>query len=205
VDGEARELVGLASASERISTLVGSIRQIADQTNLLALNAAIEAARAGEQGRGFAVVADEVRNLADSSARAAEEARDVVDAVRAQVGSAVRRMESGSARVSGVGDLSQTALESVRRIVSAASASASLTTGMARRAGVQGERLAGLRDEIGTISVLAEQNGTGAAGVAAAAREQAETLVEIERAASALGDVSVRLNHYISRFTEMGA
>jgi methyl-accepting chemotaxis protein len=205
VDGEARELAGLASASERISTLVGSIRQIADQTNLLALNAAIEAARAGEQGRGFAVVADEVRNLADSSARAAEEARDVVDAVRAQVGSAVRRMESGSARVSGVGDLSQTALESVRRIVSAASASASLTTGMARRAGVQGERLAGLRDEIGTISVLAEQNGTGAAGVAAAAREQAETLVEIERAASALGDVSVRLNHYISRFTEMGA
>jgi methyl-accepting chemotaxis protein len=205
VDTEAQELAGLERASERISSLVGSIGQIADQTNLLALNAAIEAARAGEQGRGFAVVADEVRNLADSSARAALEARDVVESVRGQVQAALGRMHAGSERVSGVGDLSRTALDSVQRIAAAAGESAELTTRMAGRAEEQRLRLAALLEEIATIAGLAERNGHGATGVATAAREQAETLAEVERAVSALGQVSVRLNTYIARFNEMGA
>jgi methyl-accepting chemotaxis protein len=205
VDLEAQELAGLVRASERISSLVGSIGQIADQTNLLALNAAIEAARAGEQGRGFAVVADEVRNLADSSARAALEARDVVESVRGQIHGALGRMQAGSERVSGVGDLSRTALDSVQRIAAAAGESADLTTRMAGRAEEQRLRLAALLEEIATIAGLAERNGHGATGVATAAREQAETLAEVERAVSALGQVSVRLNTYIARFNEMGA
>jgi methyl-accepting chemotaxis protein len=205
VDLEAQELAGLDRASERISSLVGAIGQIADQTNLLALNAAIEAARAGEQGRGFAVVADEVRNLADSSARAALEAREVVESVRGQVHAALGRMQAGSERVSGVGDLSRTALDSVQRIAAAAGESAELTTRMAGRAEEQRLRLAGLLEEIATIAQLAEQNGQGATGVATAAREQAETLAEVERAVAALGHVSVRLNAYIARFNEMGA
>ena len=205
VDLEAQELAGLERASERISSLVGSIGQIADQTNLLALNAAIEAARAGEQGRGFAVVADEVRNLADSSARAALEARDVVESVRGQVHAALGRMQAGSERVSGVGDLSRTALDSVQRIAAAAGESAELTTRMAGRAEEQRLRLAALLGEIATIAQLADRNGHGATGVATAAREQAETLAEVERAVAALGQVSVRLNTYIARFNEMGA
>jgi methyl-accepting chemotaxis protein len=205
VDLEAQELAGLERASERISSLVGSIGQIADQTNLLALNAAIEAARAGEQGRGFAVVADEVRNLADSSARAALEARDVVESVRGQVHAALGRMQAGSERVSGVGDLSRTALDSVQRIAAAAGESAELTTRMAGRAEEQRQRLAALLGEIATIAQLADRNGHGATGVATAAREQAETLAEVERAVAALGQVSVRLNTYIARFNEMGA
>ncbi|HEX8672280.1 MAG TPA: methyl-accepting chemotaxis protein [Longimicrobium sp.] len=205
VDLEAQELAGLERASERISSLVGAIGQIADQTNLLALNAAIEAARAGEQGRGFAVVADEVRNLADSSARAALEARDVVESVRGQVHAALGRMQAGSERVSGVGDLSRTALDSVQRIAAAAGESAELTTRMAGRAEEQRLRLAALLGEIATIAQLADRNGHGATGVATAAREQAETLAEVERAVAALGQVSVRLNTYIARFNEMGA
>ena len=205
VDLEAQELAGLERASERISSLVGAIGQIADQTNLLALNAAIEAARAGEQGRGFAVVADEVRNLADSSARAALEARDVVESVRGQVHAALGRMHAGSERVSGVGDLSRTALDSVQRIAAAAGESAELTTRMAGRAEEQRLRLAALLEDIATIADIAERNGDGATGVATAAREQAETLAEVERAVSALGQVSVRLNTYIARFNEMGA
>ena len=203
VDGEARELGSLARASGRISDLVLTIHEIAEQTNLLALNAAIEASRAGEHGHGFAVVAEEVRKLADSSGRAAAQAGEMVDSVRAQMDAALGRMEQGASRVANVGDLSQAALASVDRIVTAAAGSAELTSRMAELAEEQQRRVAGLRDEIAAVSGLADENGQGASQVAAAAAEQADTLAEIERAAAALGEVSVRLNSYISRFSAL--
>ena len=204
VDGEARALTGLARASDRISDLVAAIHDIAEQTNLLALNAAIEASRAGEHGRGFAVVADEVRKLADSSGRAAAQAREMVDGVRGQMSAALGRMEQGAGRVANVGDLSRTALDSVDRIAEAAAGSAEVTSRMAERAREQRARVDGLRREIAAVSRLAAENGQGATSVADAAREQAETLAEIERAAEALGEVSGRLNSYISRFSAIG-
>jgi methyl-accepting chemotaxis protein len=201
VDGEARSMAQLARASDRISGLVAAIHDIAEQTNLLALNAAIEASRAGEHGRGFAVVAEEVRKLADSSGRAAAQAREMVDGVRGQMDAALERMEQGAGRVANVGDLSRTALDSVDRIVDAATGSAEVTSRMAERARDQRSRVAGLRREIAAVSQLAAENGVRATSVADAAREQAETLAEIERAAGALGEVSGRLNSYIARFS----
>jgi len=203
VDGEARELGLLARASDRISDLVATIHDIAEQTNLLALNAAIEASRAGEHGRGFAVVAEEVRKLADSSGRAAAQAREMVEGVRGQMGAALGRMEQGAGRVANVGDLSRAALDSVDRIVAAAASSAEVTSRMAEQAREQRGRVAGLRDEIAAVSRLAAANGEGATSVADAAREQADTLAEIERSAAALGEVSARLNSYIARFSAM--
>jgi len=95
VQSAARTVVTLGTRSDQIGEIIGTIEDIADQTNLLALNAAIEAARAGEQGRGFAVVADEVRALAERTTKATREISAMIGSIQTETRNAVDSMEEG--------------------------------------------------------------------------------------------------------------
>jgi len=106
----------LGTQSDKISSVIQVIRGIAEQTNLLALNAAIEAARAGEQGRGFAVVADEVRKLAERTTLATEEIADMIGTIQNGIGNAVTSMERGVGQVDQGVSLAKEAGEAITQI-----------------------------------------------------------------------------------------
>ncbi len=112
-----RKVKRLAEASQEISKIVALISQIASRTNLLALNASIQAARAGEAGRGFAIVADEVRQLADRSAKSLKEIEQIVLQIQSETGSVMTAMEEGIQQVIDVTDKSEQAKRSLEDII----------------------------------------------------------------------------------------
>ncbi|MFZ5484639.1 MAG: methyl-accepting chemotaxis protein [Pseudomonadota bacterium] len=157
--------------STQISNIVNVIKEIADQTNLLALNAAIEAARAGEQGRGFAVVADEVRKLAERTGNSTQEIAEMIAKIQQRTNQAAEEMEAGVRRVNEGVQLANQAGHSVTGI---RSSSEQVTLAVDDITLALGEQAGATRDiarRVEQIAQDAEENSHAVAGTAASARE----------------------------------
>ena len=169
----------LAKSADQIGEITKVIDDIADQTNLLALNAAIEAARAGEQGRGFAVVADEVRKLAERSGKATGEITDMVKGIQAETIDAVKSMESGIQQVDIGRQLADKAGNSLSEIVTVSQRVMDMIGQVAAAAEEQSAAAEEISKNVDHISTITRENSQGAEQSAAAAEElnrQAEGL-----------------------------
>jgi methyl-accepting chemotaxis protein len=137
VQSTGKKIKGLGERSLEIGAIIEVINEIATQTNLLALNAAIEAARAGEQGKGFAVVADEVRKLAERAARATKDITGLIKGIQVETSEAVTVMEEGTREVEEGTKLADQAGAALREIEQIVQQTASLVTDITRAAGDQ--------------------------------------------------------------------
>jgi len=172
----------LAKSAEQIGEIISVIDDIADQTNLLALNAAIEAARAGEQGRGFAVVADEVRKLAERTGKATAEIAEMIKSIQTETDEAVRVMESGIEEVGKGRELADQAGSSLNEIVTMSQNVMTMIESIATAAEEQSSASEQISHNIESISSVARETANGAQQSASAAEQlnrQAECLQQM--------------------------
>jgi methyl-accepting chemotaxis protein len=186
VQSTGKKIKGLGERSLEIGAIIEVINEIATQTNLLALNAAIEAARAGEQGRGFAVVADEVRKLAERAARSTKDITGLIKGIQVETSEAVTVMEEGTREVEEGTKLADQAGAALREIEQIVKQTASLMTDITRAAGDQVKSTESVVHTMGSISRLTQETTQGVQ----------ETVTTISK----LADLTKRLTDAIGRF-----
>ncbi len=179
----ARAMSALEERSNAVEEIVSVIGDIAEQTNLLALNAAIEAARAGEQGRGFAVVADEVRKLAERSATSTREIGQILAAIRNETVRAAEAMKRSSAAMDGGLTLANQATAGLHSAGVSLESTKQFVHDVAAKANVMrdaGDRLTG---SMGSVAAIVEQNAAASEEMRTAAESIRETIKPVAAAA----------------------
>ena len=176
----------LGKSSDQIGEIISVIDDIADQTNLLALNAAIEAARAGEQGRGFAVVADEVRKLAERTTKVTKEIAGMIKKIQSDTGGAVESMQQGTKEVQVGIDLADKAGRSLQEIVEISQKVTDMVTQIAAASEQQ--------------SSASEQISKNVEGISKVTSETAQGTQQIARAAEDLNRLTENLQQQVGTF-----
>jgi methyl-accepting chemotaxis protein len=228
VEATSVKVTELGAKGEQIGAIVETIDDIAEQTNLLALNAAIEAARAGEQGKGFAVVADEVRKLAERSSRATKEIAALIGEVQQGTDAAVKAMQAGAGEVEAGAELAEQAAGALREIRDAAAArnvvledmlaavveiralSADVVRATDSIAEIATEtndaaaQMGSAADTVGmsveSIAAISQENSASAEEVSAATEEMSAQAEEVVASAATLAEMAQGLDELVARF-----
>jgi methyl-accepting chemotaxis protein len=196
----ADKVTALGAMTQRITGFIGTIREIADLTNLIALNAAIEAARAGREGRGFAVVASEVRDLAAQSLHAAREAGTLLGEITTQVSAVSGQMARGRDVVSGVEELSADAARALDAIVGTTGEAGGHAKAIAATAAQQRDAVNSLTGQIQQVASSSAKSRADTDTLAKRAGEASAGQAELERAIRELGDLASDLQRIASHF-----